>query len=346
MDDTRHAALHASQDARLDPATAEYLRRMDPEVAPFVAAQPDRNLRDLAAARRSTEHMLEVAYADAARSSTVAHEDVHVPGMRGDPPVRVRVYRPTGHTGATDSTGALPCLYWIHGGGYVLGTVEQDDVLVGGLVETLGCVAVSVDWRRAPEHPFPANPNDCYAGLRWVFEHAGEIGVDTERVVIGGASSGGGSAAALALQVRDRGELTVRLQLLIYPALDDRLVDWSSHEVVSPKVWNRDSALRAWSAYLGDRRGTDEVPAYAAPARADDLRGLAPAFLAVGQLDLHADETVEYARRLMAAGVPTELHVYPSVPHGFYVIAPDAEVSARFRSDRDAALRRAFDTTP
>jgi acetyl esterase/lipase len=206
----------------------------------------------------------------------------------------------------------------------------------------VGCAVVSVEWRRPPEHPFPAPMDDCYAGLAWTHRHAAELGVDPARIAIGGASSGGGSAAGLALLARDRGELPVRFQLLIYPMLDDRNVTPASRALTDPRVWNRASNLIGWRAYLGDAAGTGRVSPYAAPARATDLTGLPPAYLAVGDLDLFIDEDLEYAQRLQQADVPTELHVYPGGIHAFDSYAPASALARRFAGDRDDALRRAF----
>ena len=210
------------------------------------------------------------------------------------------------------------------------------------IVDTVGGAVVSVDWRRTPEHPFPAPMDDCYAGLAWTHRHAAELNVDPERIAVGGASSGGGSAAGLVLLARDRGEFPVCFQLLIYPMLDDRNVTPASVTLTDRRAWNRASNLIGWRAYVGDAAGTDRVSPYAAPARATDLTGLPPAYLAVGDLDLFIDEDIEYAQRLQQAGVPTELHVYPGGSHAFESYAPASALARRFVRDRDEALVRAF----
>lgn len=201
---------------------------------------------------------------------------------------------------------------------------------------------LSVAWRAAPEHPFPACADDCYAGLRHTITSAQEVGIDPSRVVIAGGSSGGGSAASLALRVRDDAEFTVAHQLLIYPMLDDTGTTPSSRQVTDPELWNRDLNELAWSAYLGDAYGTDDVSPYAAPTRMHDLTGSVPASILTAELDLFRDEDIAYALRLMAAEVPTELHVYPGAPHGFFRYAPEAGVSQRFFNDRNAILKRVF----
>jgi acetyl esterase/lipase len=193
-------------------------------------------------------------------------------------------------------------------------------------------IGVSVEYRLAPETPYPGPLDDCYAALRWTFAHAGEFGIDTTRIGIRGASAGGGSAAALALLARDRGDVAVAFQQLIYPMIDDRQTTPSSAWEVP--IWNPAANTLGWRAYLGDLYGAQDVPAYAAAARAMDLSGLPPAFVSVGTLDGFCDEDITYAQRLNHAGVPVELHVYPGAPHGFDMLAAGAEISKRARRDQ------------
>jgi acetyl esterase/lipase len=247
----------------------------------------------------------------------------------------MRMHRPRG------VTGPLPCLFWIQGGGYVLTSVDPDDLLCQSLSRDLQCVVIAVVWRRAPEHPFPACHDDCYGGLRWVVQNAESLDIDPARVVVGGASSGGGAAAGVALRVRDEGEFAIAHQVLVYPMLDDRNETRSSHSVTDPELWNRQCNEIAWAAYLG---GAQTVSHYAAPARATTLERLAPATILTAELDLFVDENIDYAKRLMAANVPVELHVYPAVHHGFDIHNPQAATSMRFAADRNAVLRRAFAT--
>jgi acetyl esterase/lipase len=266
----------------------------------------------------------------------VTTEDVMVPGPAGEPDVMVRLYRPA------DLPADSPALYWIHGGGLVLGTVQMNDNSCANIADNLGVLVASVEYRLAPEYPYPAPLEDCYAGLKWLHGSAGELGVDVDRIAIGGASAGGNLAAGLALLARDRAEIPVCFQLLIYPMLDDRNVTPMSHAVTDPRVWNRHANLVGWNSYLEGRAGADDVPAYAAPARATDLSGLPPAYIPVGDLDLFLDEDLDYARRLMAAGVPVELHVYPGAFHGSNGFVPWAELSRRWVADEHGALARAW----
>jgi acetyl esterase/lipase len=316
-----------------------FLDQLDPELRVVVEKLPtDRplDLNKITSARAKMNKMVTALLATLPPVEGVTSKDQFAPGAEGDPAVRVRVYRPN------DQPNQLPALLWIHGGGYVMGDIDQDDRLMKQLVKRIGCVAVSVDYRLAPEHPFPAPVEDCYAGLKWLFAHADELGVEPSRIAIGGASGGGGLAAGLALLARDRGEVQVAFQLLIYPMIDDRNVTPASHAITDPRMWHRESNRLGWKAYLGRDGGGADVSPYAAASRATDLTKLPPAYIPVGALDLFVDENIEYAQRLIQAGVPTELHVYPGAFHGFDLFAPSAKVSKQFKADRDDALKRAL----
>jgi acetyl esterase/lipase len=247
--------------------------------------------------------------------------------------VPVRIYRR-----AERAAHDVPGIVWMHGGGYALGSYDLDQPFLDALVAATGCVAVSVQYRLAPETPFPGPVDDCFAALEHVRDAAGELGVDAARLAVGGASAGAGLAAACALRARDEGLALVH-QHLIYPMIDDRQATPSSRWDLLA-IWPREMSAFAWQCYLGDLYGTDDVPAYAAPARARDLRRLAPAYVHVGGLDGFLHEDVDYAARLLAAGVSAELHVLPLVPHGFDQVAPDAAVTATANALSHAALAR------
>jgi acetyl esterase/lipase len=240
--------------------------------------------------------------------------------------VGVRLHRPVG------VGERAPALLWIHGGGYVIGTAQQDDKLCCRFSRALGITVASVDYRLAPEHPYPAPLEDCYSALTWL---ASLPAVDPTRVAIGGASAGGGLAAALALLARDRGGVTPTLQLLAYPMLDDR----SGASPTNPhyRLWSPKSNHFGWTAYLGDAD-----PQVAVPARRGDLSGLAPAWIGVGTHDLFHDEDLAYAERLNAAGVPCHVEVVPGAFHGFDLVVPKAKVSQAFFSSQCASLRTAL----
>ena len=241
--------------------------------------------------------------------------------------IGVRLYRPAGTATAT------PALLWIHGGGYVIGSAAQDDLLCRRFVKELGITVAAVDYRLAPEHPYPAPLEDCYTALEWL---ARLPGVDPDRIAIGGASAGGGLCAALALLARDRDGVKPVFQVLVYPMIDDRSV---GQHLYNPghRLWNATSNKFGWQAYLG---GAD--PEVAVPARRTDLAGLPPAWLGVGTLDLFHDEDLDYAERLKAAGVPCEVHVVPGAFHGFDGIAAKADVSQEFFRSQCESLRQNF----
>lgn len=263
----------------------------------------------------------------------VVREERQIPGPPGAPDVLVRIYGP-----AAPAAAPRPAIAWFHGGGLVLGSYDMDQPFLDDLVARTGCVAVSVEYRLAPETPYPGPIDDCWAALRYLHASAGELGVDPARVAVGGASAGACLAAACALRARDAG-LALIHQHLIYPMLDDRQVTPSSQWDLLA-IWPRELNAFAWRCYLGERCGGDDVSADAAPARAAQLAGLAPAYIHVGGLDGFVHEDVEYAARLLDAGVPTELHVLPLVPHGFDMVAPQAAVTVRANTLSDAALAR------
>jgi acetyl esterase/lipase len=262
--------------------------------------------------------------------------DVRVPGPLGAPDVRVRCYRPR------ELKAPAPALLWMHGGGYMLGVPEMDDASCAATALELGIVIVSVDYRLAPENPFPAALEDCYAALRWLSDEATALGVRAERIAIGGASAGGGLTAALAQLAHDRGGPRPAFQLLIYPMLDDRTALRADIDGAQHRAWSQRSNWLGWSCYLGRPPGDRHVPEHAVPARRSDLSGLPPAWLGVGTCDLFHDEDLAYARRLNESSVPCELVVAPGAFHGFDVIAPRAGVSRDFRARYRAALRSAL----
>jgi acetyl esterase/lipase len=243
--------------------------------------------------------------------------------------VGVRLHRPV------DAEQPGPALLWIHGGGYVMGTAQQDDRLCRRFVRELGITVAAVDYRLAPEHPYPAGLEDCYSALTWL---VGLPAVDPARVAIGGASAGGGLAAALALLARDRGDVTPTLQLLAYPMLDDR--SGAAPKNLNYRLWGPKSNRFGWAAYLGNAD-----PQIAVPARRDDLSGLPPAWIGVGTQDLFHDEDLAYAERLTAAGVPCHVEVVPGAFHGFDQVVPKAAVSQSFFASQCASLRTALAPT-
>jgi acetyl esterase/lipase len=309
-----------------------FLDRVDPELLAHLEQVPGMDLSgDIPKLREAMRRQQEPLLAAMPEVPGVVAVDHTVPGD-----VRVRIYE------RADRQTPSPAMLWIHGGGMCFGSVEGDDYMCRTWTARLGCVIASVDYRLAPEHQYPAHVDDCYAALVWLAAAADDFGIDASRIVIGGASAGGGLAAGTALLARDRGEVALAAQLLIFPMIDDRAITPSSQEMDFPKVWNRESNRHGWHAYLGDRAGTDDVPLYAAPARAtvDDLRGLPPAYIDVGELDPFRDEDIGYASRLLQAGVPCELHVTPGAFHGSEGQVIEAASSRRIRGYRNAWMAR------
>lgn len=308
------------------------LKALAPTVANFL------NLDDIPLTR--------VALADLfaqleASTETPAFDDVvtrdeTVPGPKGAPAIMVRVYRPKG------SRAKLPAIYYIHGGGMVLGSVSENDLTCKTLVREVKCVVVSVEYRLAPEHPYPAPIEDCYAGLKWLADNAAALKVDPKRIAVMGASAGGGLAAGLCLLARDRKEISVAYQMLIYPMIDDTNVQSAKQAKNDFYVWSRANNLAGWQAYLGKKFGADNVPIYAAPSRAKKLAGLPPAYISVGDMDLFLLEDLDYARKLAQADVAVELHVYPGAFHGFDTLASAAVISQRANHDVYRALKHAL----
>ncbi|MDT0567746.1 alpha/beta hydrolase [Streptomyces sp. DSM 3412] len=312
----------------------------DPELAAALEALKDMVPRELSMAdiplMRQGPGIELLARLDLTMDGFFEVEDRLVPGPEGAPEISLLICRPVAPT----QRGPLPVIYHVHGGGMVVGNnrVGVDEPLTWA--RELGAVVVSVEYRLAPEHPHPAPVEDVYAGLLWTAEHAEEFGGDAGRIVIAGASAGGGLTAALALLARDRKGPRPIGQVLMCPMLDDRNDTPSVHQMAGRGVWDRTANETGWTALLGARRGGPDVSAYAAPARAEDLSGLPPAFLDVGSAETFRDEVVAYASRLWQAGGVAELHVWAGGFHGFDGLAPQAAVSRDCREAHVRWLRR------
>ncbi|KQS73192.1 alpha/beta hydrolase [Modestobacter sp. Leaf380] len=284
---------------------------------------------DLADARRLPQVSLGPRSLRVVRTlGRLARPDGRVPVVPVSADVTVRLFRPAG-------PGPFPALLWVHGGGLVLGSAAMDDAFCRRVSEELGVLVAAVEYRLAPEHPYPVPLEDCWTALTWL---VGRSDVDATRVAVGGASAGGNLAAGTALLARERG-VDLAFQLLVYPMLDDRTTTRTDLDVSSVRVWSPGSNRFGWAAYLAGRA---DVPATAAPARAEDLAGLPPAWVGVGTNDLFHDEDVTYARRLRAAGVDVQLVEVPGAYHGFDAIQRSAPVSRDFTAAQVAALRAAL----
>ncbi|WP_288480332.1 alpha/beta hydrolase [uncultured Deinococcus sp.] len=316
--------------------------RTDPECRPVLSAAAAQMLEnpwpaDPAGRRKIGDALLAAQTATAPEG--VIWDDLRVPGLSGEPDVPVRLYRPASapHPG--------PGVLFIHGGGMWAGSIAHEHVQAATLSAALGAVVVSVGYRLAPEAPYPAAVHDCFGTLVWMAGHAGDLGFDPSRLAVTGGSAGGGLALAVALLARDRGGPALRYVMAQYPMIDDRSETASALEFDDlGVVWDRRKNVEAWNWYLAGQA----ADLYAAPARAStaQLAGLPPTFLDVGELDPFRDEDIAFATRLMQAGVPTELHVYPGAFHGSEHMVPDAELSVRIHQTRLAALRRALRPSP
>ncbi|RGE20103.1 alpha/beta hydrolase [Leucobacter sp. wl10] len=282
--------------------------------------------------------------AGAAEGRPVTAEELVIPGPAGAPDLEITVFRPE----QPDAEGdPLPALVNFHGGGMIVGHRSWEHGRVVDLVERHGFVGANVEYRLAPEHPFPAGVDDAYAATAWVAEHAAELGADPERLVVMGGSAGGGLAAAVSLMARDRGGPRIAGQLLLCPMLDNTNTTPSSLQYDGIGTWTRDANLLAWRCVLGAVLAhSEQAPAYAAPSRAADLSGLPPAFIEAGSAEMFRDEDVDYASRIWATGGDAELHIWAGGFHGFDVYAPDSELARAALASRDSWLSRIVGTAP
>ena len=318
----------SAQRDRLDPASREPLEMLLAAIPGGFNAIPD-----IVERRAVVDGLLAAQMADLPPNDRVVTEDRLIPGPEGAPDIPVRIYTPVDGTGVL-----LPGIFFIHGGGMILGGIEANELTCAMLCEQVNAVVVSTGYRKAPENPHPAASDDCYAALTWMVANAGKLEFDARRLAIFGGSAGGNLAISTAMRARDLGTPSIAYVMAPYPMLDDRNVTPSSHEITEVGIWDRAGNVEAWAWFLGGK----PADAYAAPARATDLSGLPPLFMDVGDMDLFRDEDVEFAGRLLQAGNPLEFHVYPGAYHASEVFAPTAELSQRIWSTRIAGLKRAL----
>ncbi|MGD9812286.1 MAG: alpha/beta hydrolase [Sphingobium sp.] len=320
-----------------------YLQQLDPELRPavegFIAfyeggydlSTPDKVI-EMRAKRSARRQQTNASFA----GPSVAIEDRFIPGYEGAPDVAARIYRPH------NFSGPAPAMLWLHGGGYVMGDLDGEDLVCARMAHSTGAVVVSVDYRLAPEHPYPAPLHDCYAAYTWLLAESEALGVNRDWVILGGTSAGGGIAAGLCLFLRDRGELMPRLQVLAAPGIDDLTSERLNDARADAPPVGRNLLFNSWHWYLGGDADRSIVPAYASAARANNLSGMPPTYISVGSLDPMLDEDFNYARRLIDHGVKVELHVYPGGCHGFESFAPMAALSQRCLNEREDVVRRLF----
>ena len=307
-----------------------------PELLPFLDQFPvlDLNRENLAETRAELNRMSKQAAGLIEGFDHIDVTDEFINGGGGRERLRLRLYsRPNG-------SAKRPCLLWVHGGGYILGCPEMDELHLRRMADELGCLVVAVDYRLAPEHPWPAGLDDCDAALGWMLEHSGALRLDTGSLVLGGASAGGGMAAALALRAREQRPGAISYQCLIYPMLDHRTVAPAGAKARDYFLWDLEKNRFAWDCYLGSNDASREVSPFASPAKAERLEGLPPTYLCIGEEDLFHEESLDYARRLRASKVAVDLEVVPGAPHGFDKLP--APMSERSLKRRFAALARHF----
>jgi acetyl esterase len=300
-----------------------WMDRMDPELRPSIPFFPPADLSDPVIARKGLAELAAAAPAPDATGMEIQDDTV-----RADPDVPVRIYRPHGAQGA---------VVWLHGGGFVMGDLDTEHPWAVRVADGSGAVVISVGYRLAPEQRFPAALDDAYAALTWTAEHVAELGIEPGRIAVGGHAAGAGLAAAVALRARDQHGPVIAFQLLNEPELDDRQETWSARNFTDTPFMTRDKAAASWRHYLGSTPATS----YAAPARTDDLAGLPPAYIASAEFDPNRDEAIEYAQRLLRAGVSVDLHQWPGTFHGSQSVL-SAAVSRRQIAELGAALRRAL----
>ena len=309
---------------------------LDPELATILKGVPMIDLKDVEAARALTGG-IGTAPAAAAAPEGVEISTIAAPGLDDAPDVPIRLIRPT------DASGRLAVLLAMHGGGFVLSRAQDFDYFCVEAVRTLGIAVAGVEYRLAPETPYPGPLDDCVAVLRHLHEHGDDLKIDPRRIAVAGSSAGGGLAAGLTLRVRDEGGPAIAFQLLLSPAVDDRLLSHSTNHFVDSPVLTRETAIDSWRHYLGEGYpGPDatDLPPYAAPRRAENLSDLPPAYIAVMEIDPLRDDNLNYASDLLHAGVSVELHLHRGAVHGTAELAPHSAVGERIVDGLIDALAR------
>jgi acetyl esterase len=311
-------------------------RAYDPVIEDLASQFPRFDVSDAVGARDTLNKFLEAMQAQGVERPTddrIEEIERTIPGPDGAPDVPIRIYMPR------DRTGPGPGFVNFHMGGFILGDLEMEHPRCLIMAAEGQAVSIGVDYRLAPENPFPAGVEDCYAALQWVADNAIDLKIDPAKITIGGGSAGGNLAAAVALMARDRGGPDVAFQMLFYPVIDDRCVTPSMTDGADLYIWDYQKSLDMWNQYIGRERS--KVSPYAAPARAEDLSGLPPAYMITCEHDPLRDEAILFAMRLMAAGVSVELHHYPGTVHGFDFLTP-SPTSTRAVNESVEAFSRAM----
>lgn len=318
------------------PVRPPFDPELEPVLGPLRESIPPFTVESLPAAREAMVDGFGAEPVDLTAGGKVVLEDRVVPGPEGEPDITLLIMRPA------EGEGPWPAIYHTHGGGMIVGNRRSGAEMLLPYVADGSAVAVSVEYRLAPEHPDPAPVEDCYAGLVWTAEHAQELSIDPERILITGASAGGGLAAGTALLARDRGFPALTHQILVCPMIDDRLQTHSARMLDGEGMWHREDNSFGWTALLGERRGGQDVSYYAAPARAQDLSGLPRTYIDVGSVESFRDEAIDYVQRLSQAGVNVDFHLWGGGFHGFDLMGAHAAISQASVATRDEFFRRAL----
>ncbi|KAF7585497.1 hypothetical protein BBP40_010808 [Aspergillus hancockii] len=317
---------------QFDPEFAEAAGPILQELAQF--AKPAVN--DVAA-RRHWAGAIAEKISKSPLPEDLEHFVYHAPTPSDDYRIPIHHYRQKRAGGENNNDSKNPAVVHLHGGGFFSLSPEDLQELLVGYASGSGVQILSVDYRLAPEHPYPIPVEDCYTALQWVYSHAEELSIDTHRIAIMGESAGGSLAAAISIMARDRAlSPPLAKQILVYPMLDDRAFENHAGEKA---FWTVEDSITGWTAYLGEDVGTDRVEPYAAPARVGSVEGLPPVYVDCGQLDIFVRQDAEYASRFIEAGIPVEFHVYPGLPHGFEGLAPLAACTKRAMENRCRAIR-------
>ena len=311
--------------------------KLDPDIRADYLKLPQIKLDGDGLAKCRAEFERLIGSFDLPKDPSIRVYDHYIQNSDNTGRMRLRIYEPL------NRKDKAPGIYWIHGGGLIMGAPEESEDLNIRFATEVGAVVVAVDYRMAPEHPYPAPVEDCYSGLKWFSDNASFFGVDNKRIAVIGVSAGGGLCAATAIMARDRKGPHIAFQMPLYPMIDDRMATPASNMDLDHRLWNKDANKFAWNAYLGDIPD-EKRTSYMAAAREKDLSGLPPTYTCVGELDIFRDDTVNYVQRLLHAGVPVEFHLYPGCIHGFEAYAQNAPVSVRAINEYVRVLKRAVGT--
>lgn len=319
-----------------NPRYQKVAKELQPIIEHIMTVAGELDTSDIATTRELHDSFIKAGLANLPAATDIVetrHSDL---GFAENPDLKVIEYTPV------DAKPNRPALVWIHGGGLIFGFAEQDVVIMRELSRRLGCSCFSVEYRVAPEHPYPAASNDCYEALKWVHSHSEQLGLNPNKIAVGGTSAGGGLAASTAIRARDEGRVPLCYQLLMYPMLDDTNVATPEGEGPEHLMWTAVHNRDGWNAYLGEARGSANVGAYAAPHRLESFEGLPPAMIICGDIDLFLNENLTYGQKLIKAGVQTNMRIYGGAYHGYVLSSIDSQLAVQTLDAYAYGLSTAF----